>query len=97
MALTPCLAQGCTELAERSYCPAHTATKRKQADLRRGPRPWYTGEWKAVRDSALRKTPWCVRCGGEKDLTVDHVIPRSLEGGVQVLCRKCNSAKGGRV
>src|SRR5262249_40251900 len=28
------------------------------------------------------------------DLVVDHVSPRTLAGGVQVLCRACNSRKG---
>lgn len=30
------------------------------------------------------------------DLTTDHVEARSLAGGVQVLCRSCNSRKGNR-
>ena len=30
-----------------------------------------------------------------EDLTTDHVVPGSLAGGVQVLCRPCNSKKSG--
>jgi hypothetical protein len=41
----------------------------------------------------------CLRCGSNKDLTVDHVIP-IFQGGannrsnIQTLCGKCNSSKG---
>jgi hypothetical protein len=30
------------------------------------------------------------------DLTTDHVKARSLDAGVQVLCRSCNARKGNR-
>jgi 5-methylcytosine-specific restriction endonuclease McrA len=43
----------------------------------------------------------CVYCGSKKDLTFDHVIPRSLGGktnweNIVTACSKCNAKKGGR-
>jgi 5-methylcytosine-specific restriction endonuclease McrA len=44
----------------------------------------------------------CPICGVLTDLTIDHILPRSLggpdtPGNRRWLCRRCNSAKGGRV
>ena len=41
----------------------------------------------------------CVRCGEEKPLTVDHILPVSKGGpdiaeNIQPLCKSCNSSKG---
>ena len=42
----------------------------------------------------------CVKCGATEELTVDHVIPKSMEGGtcqllnLQTMCKTCNSDKG---
>ncbi len=65
-------------------------------------RPWYGGDWPKIRAAALRAANYlCQVCGkpGTKEdpLTVDHVIPRSLEGGVVVMHRTENSSKGGQV
>lgn len=43
----------------------------------------------------------CVTCGGFKDLCVDHIIPESKGGtldleNLQTLCRSCNSKKGAK-
>lgn len=43
----------------------------------------------------------CRRCGGHRDLTVDHINPVSNDGtdeleNLQTLCKRCNSRKGGR-
>jgi hypothetical protein len=44
----------------------------------------------------------CAICGVLSDLTIDHILPRSLGGpdtpaNRRVLCRRCNSVKGGRI
>jgi hypothetical protein len=44
----------------------------------------------------------CLRCRSTRDLTVDHIVPRSRggsndESNLQTLCRKCNSAKNNRI
>lgn len=44
----------------------------------------------------------CLECGGDEDLTLDHIWPWSLGGqdtkeNLRTLCRSCNSSKGARV
>jgi 5-methylcytosine-specific restriction endonuclease McrA len=44
----------------------------------------------------------CPICGVLTDLTIDHILPRSLGGpdtatNRRLLCRRCNSVKGGRI
>lgn len=41
----------------------------------------------------------CVLCSKDSDLTIDHLLPQSKDGGdeeanLQTLCRSCNSVKG---
>lgn len=50
-------------------------------------------------NSITEKYPTCLCCGRGESLTIDHVIPMSkggdnVVGNLQVLCFKCNSAKG---
>jgi 5-methylcytosine-specific restriction endonuclease McrA len=47
----------------------------------------------------LRDNNRCVYCGSTKDLTIDHVRPRSKGGETNAVncvtaCRLCNQAKG---
>lgn len=44
----------------------------------------------------------CVKCGASEQLHFDHIIPLSKGGGdhaenIQLLCRRCNLSKGGRL
>jgi 5-methylcytosine-specific restriction endonuclease McrA len=55
-----------------------------------------------VRVSVYERDGWrCVECGSADDLTVDHIIPWSLNGpdkeeNLRTLCGPCNSKKGAR-
>lgn len=60
-----------------------------------------TGPSADLRASILARDGRCVECGAVEDLTLDHIIPRSLGGtddeeNLQTLCRRCNSAKNNR-
>ncbi len=71
---------------------------------------WYAPEksyQKARISMSIRKQVFerdayrCKHCGTWKDLTVDHIIPESKGGALdldnlQTLCRSCNSKKGTR-
>ena len=44
----------------------------------------------------------CLKCGSEKNLTIDHIIPVSKNGtndfdNLQILCGKCNQDKGDKI
>jgi 5-methylcytosine-specific restriction endonuclease McrA len=60
-----------------------------------------TSQWRKIRQRILnRDGHTCQVCGMEGN-SVDHIIPRSLNGtdddwNLQTLCVSCNSAKGGR-
>ena len=65
-----------------------------------------SSEWRIVREQVIQEQGRiCQECGkritDDFDLTVDHIKPRSKfpklaldKSNLQILCRKCNSAKG---
>ena len=61
-----------------------------------------TSRWRKIRQRiVMRDGGVCQMCGMEGD-SVDHIVPRQAGGGdedfnLQLLCRSCNSGKGGRV
>lgn len=60
-----------------------------------------TGPTNDVRAVILKRDGKCLQCGSTEDLTLDHIIPRSVGGtddpeNLQTLCRRCNSGKNNR-
>jgi len=107
--LRPCL--DCPTLVRgASRCPPCTA-RRDQARAQRGQQRGSTAQrgygaaWQRVVTQALAAQPWCSGClhpgSPDNPLTGDHIMPL-IQGGpctpanVRVLCRRCNSKKGGR-
>ena len=91
-----CIEPGCSATSERARCPEHARARRAAM---------YGGSWPALRRRVLEEWraehgDWCPGWGigidshPSSDLTVDHVEPGSLAGGVRVLCRSCNSRRG---
>lgn len=77
----------CHALTTTTRCPTCRAQRRKVYD---------NPEWRRLRREQVAAVPYCEQCGAVTDLTVDHVMPRSLAAGVRTLCRSCNSRKGAR-
>ena len=106
-ALRPCLEPGCPKLVKDiPRCAVHQEEWERRERQRRGTRTrrGYTNAWARVAAQAIADHPWCARCGTtgtvENPLTGDHIIPKRRGGpstveNVQVLCRRCNSQKGG--
>lgn len=95
--MRPCL--DCGRPTSGSRCPAHQRDyeRRRGTPAERG----YDKAWRALVANAISLTPWCCECGSTDDLTGDHIVPlskggRSVASNVRVLCRSCNSSKGGR-
>lgn len=69
--------------------------------LRNRLRDHYAGHWPTIRRALIASHPWCEVCHATSDLTADHIVPVVAGGtharsNLQVLCRTCNSAKGGK-
>ena len=101
--------QGCALLQpydmEVGAGTSHTATFLRAI----GPEPWKAAYVQPSRRPAftrfnvfLRDSFECQYCGDDKDLTFDHLIPRSKGGltrwdNVVTACAPCNLLKGGRL
>ncbi len=91
MPLTPCLACGTPSTGPR--CAAHA----RPGSTARG----YSSTWQRISAATIAAQPWCARCGATTDLTTDHIVAKARGGlndpaNLQVLCRRCNSAKRDR-
>jgi hypothetical protein len=104
----PCLGyagKSCSNIAKRGpRCDACESQHQQQRNARR---PHYRGAWPRISQAARAHHLATIGpiCPGWKrephqvdptTLTTDHVTPRSLAGGVQVICKSCNAARRDR-
>ena len=90
-----CLERGCGNITDQPpRCDEHSDHVLPRHPNRL-PRPRYDAAWSRYSAQLRKEQPWCSRCGSDQDLTVDHIIPGTTAGGVQVLCRSCNGRKSG--
>lgn len=100
----PCFTTGCHQLAPpgKPRCPTCEQAHQRTRNARR---THYQGDWPRLSRQAIAQHraihgDWCP--GWRRpphpatDLTADHTQPRSLDAGLRVLCRSCNSARGNR-
>lgn len=108
VSLKPCL--DCGDLSDQSRCPTHR-TSQEQVRGSAAARGYDAGWRRLVKEAVrLHLQKYGAVCPGygvpphtatKASLTGDHKIPLSLGGkneasNIQVLCRPCNSRKGGR-
>lgn len=99
--MRPCLT--CGTPANGTRCPTHEQQHQASRNQRR---TWYHGDWtrrsrEARAEHLANHGPVCP--GYQRpphpvrpdQLTLDHVDPRQSSAGLTVLCRSCNSRKGG--
>lgn len=55
---------------------------------------WYEGDWPRISRERRQMFPICEICGVNPSTEVDHIIPRSLAGGVRAVCRPCHQKHG---
>jgi HNH endonuclease len=60
---------------------------------------WSTSVREWLKEKEMADT--CIYCGEQRDLTVEHILPRSCGGedipdNVVMVCKSCNSSKGGK-
>ena len=106
-----CLFPSCHNIAQNGscYCDVHqkdtapkgNGNKKPFASAKRSSENFYnTSRWRTLRRKHIEKEPYCVRCGSELDLTVDHIqnadgIERLFfnENNLQTRCRTCHNQK----
>ncbi len=105
MYLCPC---GCGELfTGRQRCAssqqvgrAHEreSSRRRRVKMGTTSQRGYGPDHQQLRKVAIARQPFCVDCGGNRDLCADHIVPTS-KGGLNVLdnytvrCRVCNTKR----
>lgn len=70
--------------------------KKRRKVKNESPNKLKISDWKKILNFYDEK---CLKCGSNKNITIDHIIPISLGGqhnigNVQPLCKSCNSSKG---
>jgi hypothetical protein len=95
----------CGLITDKNRCPDCA----RKYEIHRGPRTMkgrYDAQWRKLVAQAKREHPWCSVCkhpgSPDNPLTGDHITPhraggRNVRSNVQVLCRRHNSSKGGRL
>lgn len=88
------------EYRKRKNIQTAEKNRRRYAVLNGAPNEHHTEqEWQELCEKYDHR---CLRCGLQKPLTRDHVVPVTLKGSdaisnIQPLCRECNSIKNNRV
>ena len=111
-----CLFPACHNMAvnNTAYCEIHANCgknggnsgkngngRKPFASAKRSSENFYnTSRWRTLRRKHIEKEPYCVRCGSEQDLTVDHIQNADgnqrlffNENNLQTLCRTCHNQK----
>ncbi len=91
----PCLEPGCPHITTGTNTRC-TNCQRIWKRAKNASQPHHRGGWAKLAKQQRERQPWCSQCGARTDLTADHVTPGSLAGGLDTLCRSCNSSKGAR-
>ena len=93
----------CGEVGTGTRCEQCQAVRAWRANQMRGGATarGYTRAWEKRAAKVKRAQPYCSVCGATEDLTVDHIVPKARGGSdepdnLRTLCRRHNSAKGGR-
>ena len=86
---------------DNAWKKAHPEITRAQWQRRRARKKNIESEYYDFKAICAHYNNHCVKCGEQKPLTVDHIMPISKGGpdiasNIQPLCLSCNSSKGAR-
>lgn len=102
-----CNYPGCNEftIPHSIYCSKHKEHSNKKRiafrNAKRSNEAFYnTSEWRKLKKKHLKENNYCVWCGSNNDLSVDHIIPPRgntdlffNENNLQTLCKNCHRIK----